>query len=220
MNNFQVSTEQRALLTNELERCEVTDLAQPISDGNETTGHCGKKQLLLDEIEELKIRRDKYLSEAEQLYTEMAPLEALLESDEVMDTHRQYEVQKQYNDLKRPYDSRKHHASIIASQITRRENLANHETLMAGYTEAMANWKPTSKNSTKSGTVSVAVWNRFGGKQTSIWHQPEKPKPMQQPPMPKPWHGVTRKAKKMPVQTHKRLRKILQLQPSTIVDST
>ncbi|MEL4168629.1 chromosome segregation protein SMC [Pseudomonas sp. ZS001] len=141
MNNFQVSTEQRALLTNELESCEVTDLAQPVSDGNETTGHCGKKQLLLDEIEELKIRRDKYLTEAEQLYTEMAPLEALLEGDEVMDANRRHEVQKQYNDLKRPYDSRKHHASIITSQITRREDLANYETLMAGYTEAMANWK-------------------------------------------------------------------------------
>ncbi|WNZ79321.1 chromosome segregation protein SMC [Pseudomonas sp. P105] len=141
MTVFQANTEQCELLTDERESREVTDLAQPISDGTEATGHCEKKQLLLDEIEKLKISRDKYLSEAEQLYTEMAPLEALLEGDVVMDAHRQYEVQKQYNDLKRPYDSRNHHASIITSQITRRENLANHETLMAGYTEAMANWK-------------------------------------------------------------------------------
>ncbi|WPN62670.1 chromosome segregation protein SMC [Pseudomonas sp. P9_35] len=141
MTDFQANTEQCELLTDERESREVTDLARPISDGTEATGHCKKKQLLLDEIEKLKISRDKYLSEAEQLYTEMAPLEALLEGDEVMDAHRQYEVRKQYNDLKRPYDSRKHHASIITSQITRRENLANHETLMAGYTEAMANWK-------------------------------------------------------------------------------
>ncbi|WP_124337450.1 chromosome segregation protein SMC [Pseudomonas chlororaphis] len=95
----------------------------------------------MDEIEKLKVRRDKFLSEAEQLYTEMAPLEALLEGDEIMDADRKYEVRKQYNELKIPYDSRKHQASIVSNQIARRENLANQETLMASYTESMANWK-------------------------------------------------------------------------------
>lgn len=141
MNEFQASTEQRELLTNELESSEATDFAQPISGTSEATGYGEKKQLLLDEIEKLEVRRDKFLSEAEQLYTEMAPLEALLEGDEVMDADREYEVRKQYNELKIPYDSRKHQASIVSNQIARRENLANQETLMAGYTESMANWK-------------------------------------------------------------------------------
>jgi len=141
MNVFQANTEQRELLTNELKSSGATDVAQPISGASEATGYCEKKQRLLDEIERLKVSRDELLSDAEQLYTEMAPLEALLEGDEVMDADRAYEIRKQYNELKRPYDSRKHHASIVSDKIARRENLVNHETLMAGYTESMANWK-------------------------------------------------------------------------------
>ncbi|KDD67783.1 chromosome segregation SMC protein [Pseudomonas mandelii PD30] len=95
----------------------------------------------MDEIEKLKVRRDKFLSEAEQLYTEMAPLEALLEDEETLDADRLYQIRKQYNELKLPYDSGMHQANIVSNQITRREKLVNHETLMAGYTETMANWK-------------------------------------------------------------------------------
>jgi uncharacterized coiled-coil DUF342 family protein len=141
MNEFQASTEQRELLTNDLENPVGTGLAQPFSNVGEATGHCDKKQLLLDEIEKLKVRRDKFLSEAEQLYTEMAPLEALLEDEETLDADRLYQIRKQYNELKLPYDSGMHQASIVSNQITRREKLVNHETLMAGYTETMANWK-------------------------------------------------------------------------------
>ncbi|WP_317851050.1 chromosome segregation protein SMC [Pseudomonas sp. A-RE-19] len=140
MNEFQASTDQRELLANELES-KATVFEQPISGASEATGYGEKKQLLLDEIEKLKVRRDKLLSEAERLYTEMAPLEALLEGDEVMDADRAYEIRKQYNELKIPYDSRKHQASIVSNQIARREKLANQDTLMASYTESMANWK-------------------------------------------------------------------------------
>ena len=141
MNEFQASTEQRELLTNDLENPVGTGLAQPFSNVGEATGDCDKKQLLLDEIEKLKVRRDKFLSEAEQLYTEMAPLEALLEDEETLDADRLYQIRKQYNELKLPYDSGMHQANIVSNQITRREKLVNHETLMAGYTETMANWK-------------------------------------------------------------------------------
>lgn len=75
------------------------------------------------------------------MYIEIAPLEALLEDEETLDADRLYEIRKQYNTLKIPYDSRKHQASIVTNLITRREKLVNHETLMAGYTESMANWK-------------------------------------------------------------------------------
>jgi hypothetical protein len=141
MNEFQAPTKQREPLTNELERQEVAGLSEVVPGGSEGIDHCEKNQLLLNEIEKLKVERDKYLREAEQLHTEIAPLEELLEGDEVLDPDRAYEIRKQYNTLKIPYDSQMHHASIMSNKIARRENLANHETLMAGYTESMANWK-------------------------------------------------------------------------------
>ncbi|MBP5116515.1 chromosome segregation protein SMC [Pseudomonas protegens] len=95
----------------------------------------------MDEIEKLNVRRNKLLGEAEQLSAEIAPLEALLEGDEVMDADQAYEIRKQYNELKIPYDSLNLQASIITNQITRRESLANYKTLMASYTESMSNWK-------------------------------------------------------------------------------
>lgn len=141
MNEFQASIEQRELLTNEVEGSEATDFVQPISDSSNVTRYGEKKQRLMEEIEKLKTEREKYLSEVEQMYIEIAPLETLLEDEETQDADRLYEIRKQYNTLKIPYDSRKHQASIITNQITRREELVNHETLMAGYTESMANWK-------------------------------------------------------------------------------
>ena len=141
MNELQASTEQRELPNNKQEGLEVTDIAKSISDDCETTGLCEKRQLLLDEIEKLKTYRDNYLSEAEKLYTEMSPLEALLEGDKVMDAAREYEIRKQYSQLKIHYDSSKHQASIQSNKIARREKLVNHETLMAGYTESMESWK-------------------------------------------------------------------------------
>ena len=141
MNEFQASTQQRELQSNKQESLEITNLAGPISDASEKTEQCNKRRHLLDEIEKLKIYRDEHLNEAEQLYTGMSPLEALLEGNEVMDAAREYEIRKQYNELKIPYDSRKLQANILSSQIARREKLVNHETLMAGYTESMDNWK-------------------------------------------------------------------------------
>lgn len=145
MNHSQANTEQRELLPNELKSGEVTDLAQAISDASETPAYYENKQLLLDEIEGLKNHRDKLLGEAEQLYKEIAPLEALLESDEIMDADRLHELQRSYNELKRPYDSLNHHASIANNKIHRREKLVNYETLMAQYIESMANWKADEK---------------------------------------------------------------------------
>lgn len=141
MNEFQASAEQRGLPNNKQQGIEVTDIAKSISDDCATTSLCDKREILLEEIEKLKAYRDNHLSEAEKLYTEMSPLEALLEGDEVMDADREIEIRKQYNQLKIPYDSRQLHVSIFSNQIARREKLVNHKTLMAGYTESMDNWK-------------------------------------------------------------------------------
>ena len=118
MNKFQASTEQHELLSNKPESLYVTGLAEAISDDGEKTGQCEKRYLLLNEIEKLTIYSDEHLSEAEQLYTEMSPLEALLEGNEVMDSACEYEIRKQYNTLKIPYDSRKLQASILSNQIS------------------------------------------------------------------------------------------------------
>ncbi len=141
MKEFQASTEQHELLVSELGCSETTLLALPNSYSTHATANCEKKQRLIDEIDQLTTRRDKYLRTAEEQYAEMAPLEALLEGDEELDANRLREVRSEYNTLKLPYDSNKHHAWILDTQITRREQLLNHETLMAGYTESMANWK-------------------------------------------------------------------------------
>ncbi|MDU8571940.1 chromosome segregation protein SMC [Pseudomonas syringae] len=140
MNEFQASAEQRELMTIELENLEATRLAPRVQDSSDATKHSAKKQLL-SEIQKLQVQRDKYLSEVEQMYIKIAPLETLLEDEETLDADRLYEIRKQYNTLKIPYDSRKHQASIVTDRINRREKLVNHQTLMAGYTESMANWK-------------------------------------------------------------------------------
>ena len=141
VNELQTSSQQRELQSNNQESLENTNFAEPISEASENTEQCEKRRHLLDEIEKLKIYRDEHLNEAAQLYTSMSPLEALLESNEVMDAAREYEIRKQYNELKIPYDSRKLQANILSNQIARREKLVNHETIMADYTESMDNWK-------------------------------------------------------------------------------
>lgn len=141
MKEFQASTEQHELLASELGCSEAILLSLPNSDRTHAAANCEKKQRLIDEIDQLTTRRDKYLRAAEEQYAEIAPLEALLEGDEELDAIRLREVRSEYNTLKIPYDSNKHHAWILDTQITRREQLLNHETLMADYTESMANWK-------------------------------------------------------------------------------
>ena len=141
MNEFHASTEQHELLASDLGCSETSVLTPPNSDSIPVIASCENKQQLIDEIDQLTTRRDKYLRAAAEHYVEMAPLEALLEGDEELDANRLREVRSEYNSLKLPYDSNKHHAWILDAQITRREQLLNHETLMAGYTESMGNWK-------------------------------------------------------------------------------
>lgn len=141
MHEFQASTKQLELPTNDQRSIKITDITKLTSDDYDTTGQYEKRDLLLKEIEKLNIYRDRHLDKAEQLYTEISPLELLLEGNEEIDAAREYEIRKQYNELKIPYDSCKHQASILSNQIARREKLVNHESLMEDYTESMGNWK-------------------------------------------------------------------------------
>ncbi|WP_162864822.1 chromosome segregation protein SMC [Pseudomonas viridiflava] len=95
----------------------------------------------MNEIQELKDRRDRLLNEANQLHTQLLPLEAALENDQGIDANQALELRDKYNDLKRRFDSRKYEAHLLDKKINRRETLANSDSLMAGYVEAMDNWK-------------------------------------------------------------------------------
>ncbi len=95
----------------------------------------------MNEIQELKERRERLTIEMESVRTELLPLETALESPEVIEQGREREVRDQYNERKRKFDSLDLEIHALNRKIHRRENLANREALMAGYVEAMANWK-------------------------------------------------------------------------------
>lgn len=94
----------------------------------------------MNEIQDLKDRRDQLRSEAERLHAELLPLEAVLESEEPIEPDRKRELRDKYNELKRNFDSRNLNADLLDRKISRRENLANCDSLMEGYIEAMNNW--------------------------------------------------------------------------------
>jgi hypothetical protein len=94
----------------------------------------------MNEIQDLKDRRDQLRSEAEQLHADMLPLETILENDDAIEPDRQRELRDKYSELKGKFDSRNLNADLLDRRINRRENLANCDSLMAGYIEAMDNW--------------------------------------------------------------------------------
>ncbi|WP_130911739.1 chromosome segregation protein SMC [Pseudomonas sp. B26140] len=94
----------------------------------------------MNEIQELKDRRDQLRSEAKQLHADMLPLETILESDNAIEPERERELREKYSELKGKFDSRNLNADLLDRRINRRENLANCDSLMAGYIEAMDNW--------------------------------------------------------------------------------
>lgn len=95
----------------------------------------------MNEIQELKDRRDQLLKEAEQLHTQMLPLEAALENEQSIGPAQKRELRDKYNELKTRFDARKHEADLLDRKINRRETLINSQSLMAGYIEAMNTWK-------------------------------------------------------------------------------
>lgn len=94
----------------------------------------------MNEIQDLKDRRDQLQSEAERLHAELLPLEAVLESEDPIEPDRKRDLWDKYNELKRNFDSHNNNADLLNRKISRRENLANCDSLMVGYIEAMDNW--------------------------------------------------------------------------------
>ncbi|TVT85219.1 chromosome segregation protein SMC [Pseudomonas sp. H3(2019)] len=94
----------------------------------------------MNEIQDLKDRRDQLLSDADQVHAQLLPIEAVLESEETIEPTQERELRDKYNELKRNFDSRKNNADLLDRKISRRESLADCNCLMAGYIDAMDNW--------------------------------------------------------------------------------
>ncbi|KMY01669.1 chromosome segregation protein SMC [Pseudomonas syringae KCTC 12500] len=95
----------------------------------------------MNEIQELKDRRDQLLKEADQLHTQLLPFEAALENEQSIGPAQERELRDKYNELKTRFDARKHEADLLDRKINRRETLINSQSLMAGYIDAMNTWK-------------------------------------------------------------------------------
>ncbi|MGN2435107.1 chromosome segregation protein SMC [Pseudomonas syringae] len=95
----------------------------------------------MNEIQELKDRRDQLLKEVDQLHTQLLPFEAALENEQSIGPAQERELRDKYNELKTRFDARKHEADLLDRKINRRETLINSQSLMVGYIEAMNTWK-------------------------------------------------------------------------------
>ena len=94
----------------------------------------------MNEIQELKNRREQTILEKETLERELAPFAAALEDYDVMQSledNLRYEI----TDKKREVGYRERDIDTLDKKIHRRETLANHQNLMAGYIEAITSWK-------------------------------------------------------------------------------
>jgi hypothetical protein len=94
----------------------------------------------MNEIQEMKDRRDRLTNEMETLQAALLPYQVALENPETIEQGREREVRDQYNERKRKIDSLDLEIYRLNPKIRRRENFANREALMAGYIAGMANW--------------------------------------------------------------------------------
>lgn len=94
----------------------------------------------MNEIQEMKDRRDQLTSEMESLRAALIPYETALVNPETIEQGQEREVREQYNERKRKIDSLDMELYRLNPKIHRRENLANCDTLMADYIADMANW--------------------------------------------------------------------------------
>lgn len=95
----------------------------------------------MNKLQEMKNHHEQLTIQLESLRSELAPLEAALECPQVIAQGCEREVRDQYNEKKRSFDSLDLQILTLSRKIYRRENLVNHESLMAGYFESMTTWK-------------------------------------------------------------------------------
>lgn len=91
-------------------------------------------------IQELKDRREQKILEKETLERELIPYSAALEDYEVLQSLEE-DLRYTITDKKRQVGYRERDIETLDQQIHRRETLANSQSLMAGYIEAITTWK-------------------------------------------------------------------------------
>ncbi len=94
----------------------------------------------MNEIQELKDQRTQKILAQETLQRELAPFAAALEDYEVLqslESNLRYEI----TNKKREVGYCEQDIKALDKKIHRRETLANHQSLMAGYIEAITTWK-------------------------------------------------------------------------------
>lgn len=91
-------------------------------------------------IQELKDRREQKILEKETLERELIPYSAALEDYEVLQSLEE-NLRYRITDKKRQVGYRERDIETLDQQIHRRETLANSQSLMAGYIEAITTWK-------------------------------------------------------------------------------
>lgn len=94
----------------------------------------------MNEIQELKDRREQTILEKEALERELVPYAAALEDYDVMQSLED-NLRYKITDKKREVGYRERDIETLDKKIHRRETLANHQSMMAGYVEAIATWK-------------------------------------------------------------------------------
>ena len=94
----------------------------------------------MNEIQELKDRREQTVLEKETLERELIPYAAALEDYEELQSLEE-NLRYRITDKKRQVGYRERDIETLNQQIHRRETLANHQSLMAGYIEAITTWK-------------------------------------------------------------------------------
>lgn len=94
----------------------------------------------MNDIQEMKDRREKLTIEMEDFQQELSRLATALESPEVIEQHRETEVRMDMSAQQSRINSLDQQIHSLDKKIYRRETLANRESLMAGYIADMANW--------------------------------------------------------------------------------
>ena len=94
----------------------------------------------MNEIQELKDRREQTILEKEALERELVPYAAALEDYDVMQSLED-NLRYKITDKKREVGYRERDIETLDKKIHRRETLANHQSLMASYIEAINTWK-------------------------------------------------------------------------------
>lgn len=94
----------------------------------------------MNRIEQLKDAGAKLVIEMEAIKAELPPLEAALQSEDVINQGRESDVRHEISSRKIRIDSIDHQIFRLDQKLNRLETLANRESLMAGYIADMANW--------------------------------------------------------------------------------